>query len=83
MNSDNLIGKTLGTSTLEKLIGQGGMGAVYPTRQIRPSRPVAIKILLPNITIDSQLYREFLARFRRESEPLTILHMPQEQWVLL
>src|SRR6266566_3743194 len=73
MNSANLIGKTLGTCTLEKLIGQGGMGAVYLARQIRPSRPVAIKRLLPNITTDSQLYREFLARFRREADVIAKL----------
>ncbi len=72
-HSDNLIGKTLGTCTLEKLIGQGGMGAVYLARQIRPSRPVAIKRLLPNITTDSQLYREFLARFRREADVIAKL----------
>src|SRR5437667_4355228 len=44
------------------------MGAVYLARQIRPSRYVAVKILLPNVTTDSQLYREFLARFRREAD---------------
>ncbi len=49
------------------------MGAVYLARQIRPSRPVAVKILLPNITTDSQLYREFLARFRREADVIAKL----------
>src|SRR5438105_4976434 len=70
---DSLTGKTLGTCTLEKLIGQGGMGAVYLARQIRPSRPVSVKILLPNITTDSQLYQEFLARFRREADVIAKL----------
>ena len=69
--ADNLTGKTLGTSILEKLIGQGGMGAVYLAKQIRPSRFVAIKVLLPNITPNSSLYKEFLTRFRRITKPTT------------
>ncbi len=68
MNSDNLIGKTLGTCTLEKLIGQGGMGVVYLARQVRPSRTVAVKVLFPNITLSSDIYQEFLTRFRREAD---------------
>lgn len=67
-NVDNLTGKTLGTCILEKLIGQGGMGAVYLARQIRPSRYVAVKVLLPNVAKNSTLYKEFLARFRREAD---------------
>ncbi|MFL5695886.1 MAG: serine/threonine-protein kinase [Ktedonobacteraceae bacterium] len=71
--ADNLTGKTLGTSILEKLIGQGGMGAVYLAKQIRPSRFVAIKILLPHVTPSSSLYKEFLIRFRREADVIARL----------
>ena len=67
-NFDNLNGKTLGTCILENLIGQGGMGAVYLARQIRPSRHVAVKVLLSNVTTNSSLYKEFLARFRHEAD---------------
>src|SRR6266516_4688606 len=73
MNSDNLIGKTLGTCTLEKLIGQGGMGVVYLARQVRPSRTVAVKVLFPNITLSSDIYQEFLTRFRREADAIAAL----------
>ena len=73
MNSDNLIGKTLGTCTLEKLIGQGGMGVVYLARQVRPSRTVAVKVLFPNITLSSDIYQEFLTRFRREADRCSIV----------
>ena len=36
MNAEALIGTVLGTCTLQKLIGQGGMGAVYLAQQSRP-----------------------------------------------
>ena len=65
---DSLTGKTLGTCILENLIGQGGMGAVYLARQIRPSRHVAVKVLLSNVTTNSSLYKEFLVRFRHEAD---------------
>lgn len=65
--SDNLTGKTLGTCTLQKLIGRGGMGAVYVAQQTRPHRHIAVKVLLPDL-IDNQKYSEFLARFRREAD---------------
>ena len=69
----NLIGKTLGTCVLESLIGQGGMGAVYLAKQIRPSRYVAVKILLPMVTGDSQMNKEFLVRFRQEADVIARL----------
>ncbi len=67
MNRDNLAGKTLGTCVLERLIGQGGMGAVYLAQQTRPARNVAVKVLLPDASQNSTTYQEFLERFRREA----------------
>ena len=72
-NRQNLVGQTLGTCTLEKLIGQGGMGSVYLARQARPQRNVAVKVLLPNLSMDSQGNQEFLARFRREADVIAKL----------
>ncbi|HLJ36544.1 MAG TPA: serine/threonine-protein kinase, partial [Ktedonobacteraceae bacterium] len=72
-NSNNLTGKMLGTCRIDKLIGQGGMGAVYLAQQIRPARYVAVKVLLPNLTADSQVYKEFLARFQREADVIARL----------
>src|SRR5260370_33545805 len=66
-NSNDFSGKTLRTCTLEKLVGQGGMGAVYLARQLRPSRHVAVKALLPNVAMSSRVHQEYLARFRREA----------------
>jgi serine/threonine protein kinase len=66
-NSDDLVGKVLGTCTLLQLIGQGGMGAVYLAQQSRPTRRVAVKVLLPRVAVGSAEYREFRARFQREA----------------
>ena len=75
-NSGDLAGKTLGTCTLEKLIGQGGMGTVYLARQSRPSRYVAVKVLLPRISMSAAVYQAFLARFQREADLIARLeHM--------
>jgi serine/threonine-protein kinase len=70
---NNLIGKTLGSCTLIQLIGQGGMGAVYLAQQSRPVRQVAVKVLLPVAPTNSDLYREFLARFQREANVIAQL----------
>src|SRR5947209_4396316 len=67
-NSNTFIGRTLGNCTLERLIGQGGMGAVYLAQQARPSRYVAVKVLFPRGVIDNKTYNEFLTRFRREAD---------------
>ena len=67
-NRGDLTGRTLGTCVLEDLVGQGGMGAVYLARQTRPARRVAVKVLLPNTAMSSDVYQAFLARFRREAD---------------
>src|SRR6266436_8012843 len=66
-DSHDLVGKVLGTCTLEQLIGRGGMGAVYLAQQARPMRHVAVKVLLSNAMMNSELYQAFLARFQREA----------------
>ena len=73
IDSSDLIGKTLGTCALEKLLGQGGMGAVYLAHQLRPARYVAVKVLLPNVSMQSKEYEAFLVRFRREADVIARL----------
>src|SRR6266480_3532479 len=60
MNAEALIGTVLGTCTLQRLIGQGGMGAVYLAQQSRPRRQLAA----------------FLERFRRETDAAASLEHP-------
>ncbi|MBO0791866.1 MAG: protein kinase, partial [Ktedonobacteraceae bacterium] len=76
MNAEALIGKTLGTCTLQQLIGQGGMGAVYLAQQSRPRRQVAVKVLLPVQPLSLHQRSAFLERFRRETDAAASLIHP-------
>src|SRR6266702_622887 len=73
MDIQELIGVTLGTCTLERIIGRGGMGAVYLAQQSRPVRTVAVKVLIPSLNLDPDQQRVFLARFRREADTVAKL----------
>src|SRR3984893_33027 len=73
MDIKELIGVTLGTSTLEHIIGRGGMGAVYLAQQSRPVRTVAVKVLIPTNNPDADQQGVFLARFRREADTVAKL----------
>lgn len=70
---DELLGQTLGTCTLERLLGRGGMGVVYLARQARPRRTVAVKVLMPSMVFEQKSRSEFLARFRREADAIAAL----------
>ena len=72
-DSSELLGKALGTCTLKRLIGRGGMGAVYLAQQSRPRRTVAVKVVLPGIVFEQKHRVEFLARFRREADAIAAL----------
>jgi eukaryotic-like serine/threonine-protein kinase len=76
MNADALIGMVLGTCTLQKLIGQGGMGAVFLAQQSRPKRQVAVKVLLPMSPLAPNQRTAFLERFRRETDVVASLEHP-------
>lgn len=69
MNEKELVGVTLGNSTIERLIGRGGMALVFLAQQARPTRTVAVKVLLAENTGGSaDQQRIFLERFRREAD---------------
>lgn len=76
MKAEALIGTVLGTCTLQRLIGQGGMGAVYLAQQSRPRRQVAVKVLLPATTLKPHQLVAFLERFRRETDAAASLEHP-------
>ncbi|MBI3724371.1 protein kinase [bacterium] len=58
------VGRRLGDFTLEKKIGQGGMGEVYRARQISLDRPVAVKVLPRTLAT----MPGFIDRFQREAK---------------
>ena len=76
MNAEALIGTMLGTCTLQQVIGQGGMGAVYLAQQSRPRRQVAVKVLLPLTPLPPNQLAAFLERFRRETDAAASLEHP-------
>ena len=76
MNAEALIGTVLGTCTLQRLLGQGGMGAVYLAQQSRPKRQVAVKVLLPMTPLTPNQLTAFLERFRRETDAAASLEHP-------
>src|SRR5579863_7488939 len=76
MNAESLIGNVLGTCTLQMIIGQGGMGAVFLAQQSRPRRQVAVKVLLPMTPLNMTQLAAFLERFRRETDAAASLDHP-------
>src|SRR6266487_4008413 len=73
MNAKELLGTTLGNCTIQRIIGRGGMGAVFLAQQSRPVRTVAVKVLIPSNTYDPDQQRVFLERFRREADTVARL----------
>ena len=56
----------------DRLLGRGGMGAVYSGTHLDLERPVAIKLLLPDLTADA----DALERFRREARAAASINHP-------
>src|SRR5829696_5905822 len=61
-----------GQYTVDRLIGQGGMGAVYLGRDKTLDRPVAIKVIKPDVAA-SDLTRD---RFLQEARSVAKLRHP-------
>jgi len=57
---------------IDQLLGRGGMGAVYRARDMRLDRPVAVKVVRPDLLDDNDARR----RFRREAQIVARLQHP-------
>ena len=67
-----MVGKTLGHYEILEPLGKGGMGEVYLAEDTRLDRKVALKILPPELAVDS----ERLLRFEREAKTVAALDHP-------
>src|SRR5262245_48696391 len=65
-------GTLIGRYEVEAPLGSGGMGRVFVARDVKLARPVALKLLPPEIAADPHL----LARFRREAQAVLALNHP-------
>ncbi|MGA2037360.1 MAG: Stk1 family PASTA domain-containing Ser/Thr kinase, partial [Acidimicrobiales bacterium] len=61
-----------GRYELSHLVARGGMAEVYRARDRMLDRPVALKILFPELSVD----RSFVERFRREAQAAANLSHP-------
>src|ERR1051326_7395493 len=72
---DVLVGRKLGRYRLGKLLGYGGMGAVYLSAHEQLARTVAIKVLLPSLEKGPPPL-SFLDRFQDEARLVATLNHP-------
>jgi len=73
MPSDEYLGKVLDAKyRLERLLGQGGMGAVYLAVHLGTERFVALKLITPQFMRNE----EFVQRFKREARAAGRLRHP-------
>ena len=70
-DGDTRAGQKIGPCTLRRMIGRGGMGAVYEAIQENPRRTVAVKLMRRGITSKTAL-----RRFEFESQILARLRHP-------
>ena len=61
---DELLGEMIGGYRVDSLLGKGAMGTVYRATQISLDRPVALKILSPELTKDAAFVSKFLEEAR-------------------
>jgi serine/threonine protein kinase len=63
----DLVGRDIGTYRVRSLLGSGGMGQVYLAHDSKLDRPVALKLLAPELASDPDRLRRFLQEARAAS----------------
>jgi serine/threonine protein kinase len=67
-----LLGKTLGNYRIDRLLGEGGMGAVYQAYDLTLQRDVAIQLIHPHFARRP----DFRERFMQEARIMAHLDHP-------
>src|SRR5687767_662820 len=57
-------GPMIGNYVIKRLLGQGGMGAVYLAEHALLGRPAAVKILLPTVSVEEEIVQRFFDEAR-------------------
>ena len=70
--ADALLGRVVGGCRVDRVLGAGGMGTVYFAIQADLDRPVALKVLPPQLSSNEA----FVARFEREAKTIAQLNHP-------
>jgi WD40 repeat protein/tRNA A-37 threonylcarbamoyl transferase component Bud32 len=82
MTSANRVGLEVGRPWagffIEEELGRGGMGIVYRARQLKPERPVALKVIRMDRleALPAEDRRQWLDRFQREAQLVAALDRP-------
>lgn len=71
-DADALLGKSLRGCEIKRKLGEGGMGAVYEAQQLSLERPVALKVLSPELRGD----KAFIQRLEAEAKILARVNHP-------
>jgi tRNA A-37 threonylcarbamoyl transferase component Bud32 len=59
-----------------KLLGQGGMGAVYRAWDMRLEKPIALKEMVPQFNLNDEMLAGLREQFRQEAQTLATLVHP-------
>jgi serine/threonine protein kinase len=64
MSESGLVGKTIAHFRIDRVLGQGGMGAVYLATDLNLERQVALKVMHPHLSAQEPFQKRFLQEAR-------------------
>jgi serine/threonine protein kinase len=64
MSDSDMIGKVVSHYRIDKVLGTGGMGAVYLANDLNLQRQVALKVMHPHLSAQDQFQKRFLQEAR-------------------